>query len=121
MAQPAFDHHVRDESDAAEHEHGVLATAQDVAHRTGDSVRRAGASVQTGIARVGQRAQDLAHEANDRIRRLTGHPVQEWPAEAQRTVRAHPVRALAATVGLGYVLGKVLLRSASSKARTRSR
>lgn len=110
MAQPAFDH-LRDTQDEAEGAgHRLVTSAQEAASRTGESVRRAGAYVQTGLAGVADRAQQMAHGANDRIEHLTGRPVEAWPGHARRIVREHPLQALAATVGLGYVLGKILLR-----------
>ena len=124
MAQPAFDH-LRDapeEADATGRR--IVAAAQDAASRTGESVRRAGAYVQTSMARVADRAQGMAHGANERIRHLTGRPVQAWPGAARSTVREHPLQALAATVGLGYVIGKILFRQrsrATTKTEKRTR
>jgi ElaB/YqjD/DUF883 family membrane-anchored ribosome-binding protein len=110
MAQPAFDHwrEGRDEGEGAGQR--LVASAQEAVHRTGASVRRAGAYVQSGLAGVADRAQHLAEGANDRIEHLTGRPIEAWPGHARRLVREHPLQALAATVGLGYVLGRLLLR-----------
>lgn len=120
MAQPAFDplRETQEESEAASRR--IVVAAQDAASRTGASVRRAGAYVQTSMAGVADRAQDLAHGANERIRGLTGRPVQAWPGAARSTVREHPLQALAATVGLGYLIGKILFRQRSD-ATTRTR
>ena len=87
MAQPAFDHLRDARDDSEEVRHRLAASAQQAASRTGESVRRAGAYVQTGLAGVAERAQDLAHGANGRIERLTGRPVEEWPDHARHAVR----------------------------------
>lgn len=117
MAQPAFDHlrEARDESESASRR--LVASARDAVSRTGATVRRsgatvrrAGAPVQTGMGAIAERAQDLAHGANDRIEQLTGRPIQAWPGDARRLVRDHPFQVIAATVGLGYVVGKILRR-----------
>lgn len=118
MAQPAFDHlrDAPDESEAASRR--LVASAQDAAARTGESVRRAGAYVQTRIGDAAERAQHLAQGANGRIAELTGRPIQAWPDDARKLVRDHPFQAIAATIGLGYVLGKVMLRP---RAETRTK
>jgi ElaB/YqjD/DUF883 family membrane-anchored ribosome-binding protein len=80
----------------------VLA-AQDVAER-------AGSYMQDQVAHLSDRAQELAREANDRVKAYTGRPLEDWVAEARDFIRTHPLQALAATIGLGYILGKVMKR-----------
>jgi len=56
----------------------------------------------------------LAAEAQgmlgDQVERLTGRPMESWMRDARRYVQAHPLQAVALTVGLGFVLGKILAR-----------
>ena len=81
----------------------AVLTAQDVAER-------AGSYVQQQVAHLSDRAQDLAREANDRMKEYTGRPLEAWVADVRDFVRTHPLQALAMTIGLGYVLGKVMRR-----------
>jgi ElaB/YqjD/DUF883 family membrane-anchored ribosome-binding protein len=80
----------------------VLA-AQDVAER-------AGSYVQDRAARLSDLAQDVACQANDRLKEYTGRPLEAWVADTRDFVRTHPLQALAATIGIGYILGKVMRR-----------
>jgi hypothetical protein len=70
---------------------------------------RAASYVQGGVARLSERAQDLAHGAGDGLARGRD-AVTGWAAGARHTVTSHPLQALAATVGVGYVAGKLLFR-----------
>jgi ElaB/YqjD/DUF883 family membrane-anchored ribosome-binding protein len=54
-------------------------------------------------------AQDRMTDLLDRARDLTGE-ADQWVADIREFVRTHPLQALAATVGLGFILGKVLRR-----------
>ena len=119
MAQPAFDplRDAPDESEAVSHR--LVASAQDAASRTGASVRRAGKYVQSRMGELAERAQHLAHGANGQVEHLTGRPIQAWPGDARKAVRAHPFQAIGATIGLGYVLGKIMTRPRAAKTRTR--
>ena len=69
---------------------------------------RAGAYMQSRMGDVSERAQDLAQDANARVERLTGRPIESWMTDARKLVRQHPLGAIAVTIGLGYVLGKLL-------------
>jgi len=80
----------------------VLA-AQDVAER-------AGSYAQQQMTNLSGRAQELARDASDRIKEYTGRPVEDWLADVRGFVRAHPLKLLAATIGIGYVLGKIARR-----------
>lgn len=71
---------------------------------------RAGDYVQASVSRVAERAQELARDASDRMTRMTGRPLPAWTAEARDLVRQHPLRALAITMGVGYLLGKLMKR-----------
>jgi ElaB/YqjD/DUF883 family membrane-anchored ribosome-binding protein len=74
-----------------------------------DAAARAGSYVQAGVGRLSDRAQDLADDAGDRLAQAR-HAVGAWTASARDTVKTHPVQAMAATVGVGYVIGKLLRR-----------
>ena len=86
------------------------ASARRIADSAQDAASKAGSYVQARIGRVSERAQDYAQEANDQIERVTGRPLETWTADARRFVQSHPLQAIAITVGLGFVLGKVLKR-----------
>ena len=87
-----------------------LETAQDAAGRAADVAERAGGYMQARMGQVSDRAQDLAQTANARVEQLTGRPVESWAGDVSRVVRDHPLKAVAVTVALGYVLGKVMGR-----------
>jgi ElaB/YqjD/DUF883 family membrane-anchored ribosome-binding protein len=81
----------------------AVRAAQDVAER-------AGSYVQQQATRLSDLAQDVACQANDRLKEYTGRPLDAWLADTRNFVRTHPLQALAATIGLGYILGKVMRR-----------
>jgi ElaB/YqjD/DUF883 family membrane-anchored ribosome-binding protein len=85
------------------HTRKVVLMAQDVAER-------AGSFVQQQAERLSSQAQGLAREANDRVKEHTGRPLDAWISEVRSFVRAHPIQALAATIGVGYILGKIVKR-----------
>jgi ElaB/YqjD/DUF883 family membrane-anchored ribosome-binding protein len=64
-----------------------------------DFVERAGSYVQQSLTDLLDRAHDLTREADSLI------------GDARGFVRTHPLQCLAATIGIGYILGKVLIRS----------
>ena len=86
------------------------ANARRIADSAQDAASKAGSYMQARIGRVSERAQDYAQEANDQIERVTGRPLESWTADARRFVQGHPLQAIAITVGLGFVLGKMLKR-----------
>src|SRR5438105_12821955 len=81
-----------------------------VTARAGEAASRAGEFVQNRMSEMSERAQGLVRDANDRLESLTGRDVESWAGEARGRVREHPLQAIALTIGLGYVLGKLLTR-----------
>ena len=63
-----------------------------------DAAERAGSYVQDSIADLFDRVHDLTREADG------------WAGDVREFVRTHPLQALAATVGIGFILGKLLRR-----------
>ncbi|MGH7340124.1 MAG: DUF883 family protein [Candidatus Rokuibacteriota bacterium] len=80
------------------------------AHAVQEVAERTGAYVQQQASQLADRAQDLAREANERMKEYTGRPVEDWIADIRDFVRHHPFQALAATIGVGYILGKMMRR-----------
>lgn len=79
-------------------------------HAVQDAAERTGTYVQQQAAQLTDRAQDLAREANERVKEYTGRRLEDWAGDIRDFVRAHPFQALAATIGVGYILGKVMRR-----------
>jgi ElaB/YqjD/DUF883 family membrane-anchored ribosome-binding protein len=75
-----------------------------------DMTDRAGSYVQHQFARLSGQAQDLARGANERMRDYAGRPLDAWVADTRAYVRAHPLQSLAVTIGIGYILGKLMKR-----------
>jgi ElaB/YqjD/DUF883 family membrane-anchored ribosome-binding protein len=88
--------------------------AQRAARRTAsdaqDLAARAQERAQEAAQRAGSYVQERARDANHRLERLTGRPAESWMEDARRFVQDHPMQAVAITVGLGFVLGKILAR-----------
>jgi ElaB/YqjD/DUF883 family membrane-anchored ribosome-binding protein len=59
--------------------------------------------------RAGSYVQQTIEDLLDRARALTGD-ADGWIADLREMVRAHPLQALAATIGIGYVIGKLARR-----------
>jgi hypothetical protein len=59
--------------------------------------------------RAGSYVQQTMEDLLDRARALTGE-ADGWIADLREFVRAHPLQALIATVGIGYVIGKLARR-----------
>ena len=51
-----------------------------------------------------------ARDMSEHLERLTGRSMESWTREARRHVQQHPWQAVALTIGLGFVLGKILAR-----------
>lgn len=81
----------------------AMDAAEDAASRTGDDV-------QARMTDASAHAQSVARNANDRMEELTGRRLESWTAEARTFIREHPLQAIALTIGIGYVLGKVMAR-----------
>jgi ElaB/YqjD/DUF883 family membrane-anchored ribosome-binding protein len=60
--------------------------------------------------RAGSYVQERARDVGDQVERITGRSMESWTREARHYVREHPLRAIALTIGLGFVLGKILGR-----------
>ncbi|MGH7392456.1 MAG: hypothetical protein ACREM3_23815 [Candidatus Rokuibacteriota bacterium] len=71
---------------------------------------RAGEYARTGVSHLRGRAHELAREAEDQLEQYTGRSLGQWTAEIRDFVRTHPLQALAVTIGVGYVLGKLARR-----------
>jgi ElaB/YqjD/DUF883 family membrane-anchored ribosome-binding protein len=64
-------------------------------------------TAQRGTRRLADEAQEVL---GDQVERLTGRPMEAWMRDARRYVQEHPLQAVALTIGLGFVLGKLLAR-----------
>jgi ElaB/YqjD/DUF883 family membrane-anchored ribosome-binding protein len=54
--------------------------------------------------------QDRARDVGAQVERLTGRSMDSWTRDLRHYVRQHPLQAIALTIGLGFVLGKILGR-----------
>jgi ElaB/YqjD/DUF883 family membrane-anchored ribosome-binding protein len=61
-------------------------------------------------SRTGQVVQERVREIGEGVERLTGRSMDAWTRDARHHVREHPLQAVALTIGLGFVLGKILGR-----------
>ena len=64
-------------------------------------------TAQRNTRRLASEAQDVIGE---QVERLTGRPMDSWMRDARRYVQDHPLQAVAVTIGLGFVLGKLMAR-----------
>jgi ElaB/YqjD/DUF883 family membrane-anchored ribosome-binding protein len=64
-------------------------------------------TAQRNTRRFANEAQDMLGE---QVERLTGRPMESWMGDARRYVQDHPLQAIALTIGLGFVLGKIMAR-----------
>jgi ElaB/YqjD/DUF883 family membrane-anchored ribosome-binding protein len=64
-------------------------------------------TAQRNTRRMASEAQDMIGE---QVERLTGRPMESWMRDARRYVQEHPLQAVAVTIGLGFVLGKLMAR-----------
>lgn len=60
--------------------------------------------------RAGAYVQGRARDVSEQVERLTGRSMESWTRDARRFVQQHPLQAVALTIGLGFVLGKILAR-----------
>ena len=75
----------------------------------GDTAARAASSMQGRLNRVSDRAQDFASGAGEQLSQFRGS-MDLYMEQARRFVQDRPLQAIALTVGLGFVLGKLLGR-----------
>ena len=75
----------------------------------GDTAARTASSMQHRLNRVSERAQDFASDAGDQFSQFRG-TMGPYMEQARRFVQDRPLQAIALTVGLGFVLGKLLGR-----------
>ena len=65
---------------------------------------------QEAAQRVGAYTQDRVREARETVERQTGRSMESWVEDTRHYVRQHPLQAIVLTIGLGFVLGKLLAR-----------
>jgi ElaB/YqjD/DUF883 family membrane-anchored ribosome-binding protein len=65
---------------------------------------------QEAAQRAGAYAQERAREMRESVERQTGRSMEAWVDDARHYVRQHPLQAIVLTIGLGFVLGKLLSR-----------
>jgi ElaB/YqjD/DUF883 family membrane-anchored ribosome-binding protein len=75
----------------------------------GDTAARAASSMQNRLNRVSERAQDLASDAGEQLSQIGGS-MGPYMEQARRFVQDRPLQAIALTIGLGFVLGKLIGR-----------
>jgi ElaB/YqjD/DUF883 family membrane-anchored ribosome-binding protein len=66
--------------------------------------------VQETANQAGAYVSERARAAGDEVERLTGRSLDSWTRDARHYVQTHPLQAIAITIGLGFVLGKLLAR-----------
>ena len=84
--------------------------ARRLASEAQDTAVRVGSYAQARANEVADRAGEYARDMGTQVERLTGRPVEAWSRDARSYVRSHPLQALAITIGLGFLLGKLLAR-----------
>jgi len=84
--------------------------ARRAASEAQDVASRAGSYAQARAQELAERAGEYAHDVEAGVERLTGQPLDAWGRDARRFVRNHPLQAVAITIGLGFLLGKLLGR-----------
>jgi ElaB/YqjD/DUF883 family membrane-anchored ribosome-binding protein len=65
---------------------------------------------QEAAQRAGAYAQERAREMRESVERRTGRSMEAWIDDTRHYVRQHPLQAIVLTIGLGFVLGKLLSR-----------
>ena len=75
----------------------------------GDTAARAASSMQNRLNRVSERAQDFASDAGEQLSQIGGS-MGPYMEQARRFVQDRPLQAIALTIGLGFVLGKLIGR-----------
>ena len=85
-------------------------SARHLAGEAQDAATRASSYAQARAQELADRAGEYAREMGTQVERLTGRPVEAWSRDARNYVRRHPMQAVALTIGLGFLLGKLLAR-----------
>jgi ElaB/YqjD/DUF883 family membrane-anchored ribosome-binding protein len=67
-----------------------------------ESLENVTEAADTQARKAMQMAQDFSRDARDTL--------EEWMADARGFIRAYPLQILAATIAVGYVLGKLTRR-----------
>jgi ElaB/YqjD/DUF883 family membrane-anchored ribosome-binding protein len=65
---------------------------------------------QEAAQRAGTYAQDRMREVRETVERRTGQSLDAWVDDTRQYVRQHPLQAILLTIGLGFLLGKLLTR-----------
>jgi ElaB/YqjD/DUF883 family membrane-anchored ribosome-binding protein len=94
-------------SDATEQGRRLMDSAKDAAERAGSYAQ---ASVHRISGRAHDVAGDLVDDARVQVERFTGRNLDAWTADVRRFVQDRPLQAIAITIGVGYILGKILKR-----------
>jgi ElaB/YqjD/DUF883 family membrane-anchored ribosome-binding protein len=84
--------------------------ARRLAGEAQDAATRAGSYAQARAQEMADRAGEYARDMDAQVERLTGQPMEAWGRDARRYVRSHPLQAIAITIGVGFLLGKLLAR-----------
>jgi ElaB/YqjD/DUF883 family membrane-anchored ribosome-binding protein len=75
-----------------------------------DVADRAGGYAQRQVTLMSERAKALATAANELVEEYTGRTAEAWTTDIRSYVRTHPLQIVLATIGVGYVLGKIIKR-----------
>ena len=101
-------------TEATEQGRRLMESAKDAAERAGSyaqaSVHRLSGRAQDVAGRAQDVAGDLVEDAREQVERFTGRNLEAWTADIRRFVQDRPLQAIAITIGIGYVLGKILRR-----------
>lgn len=65
---------------------------------------------QEAVQRAGTYAQDRIRDVRETVEQRTSRSVDSWIDDTRQYVRHHPLRAILLTIGLGFLLGKLLSR-----------
>jgi ElaB/YqjD/DUF883 family membrane-anchored ribosome-binding protein len=83
-------------------------TARRVAEAGRETASRATDYVRDGLGLAADLAHDWSSKAGDQIADLTGRPPDVWTRELRGFVEQNPMKSLLITIGIGYVLGKLM-------------
>jgi ElaB/YqjD/DUF883 family membrane-anchored ribosome-binding protein len=86
-------------------------TARRVAEVGQEAATRTTKYIRDGLGHATDYAQDLSSKASEQIADLTGRAPEAWTRELRSFVEQHPLKSLLITIGVGYLLGKVVRRA----------